>query len=69
MSSRPETVDETAELINHAGGTAIAVRVDHTVESEVENLMARIDRERARLRAARAARPRAGEKQRDDDTL
>jgi NAD(P)-dependent dehydrogenase (short-subunit alcohol dehydrogenase family) len=29
---RPETIDETAGLINAAGGTAIAVRVDHTKE-------------------------------------
>ena len=31
------------------GGTAIAVRVDHTVESEVESLFAGIDREHGRL--------------------
>src|SRR4030088_119169 len=35
---RPETITETAEMINAAGGTAIAVRVDHTVESEVQAL-------------------------------
>ena len=46
---RPETIDETAEMINAAGGTAIAVRIDHTVESEVETLVGRIDRERGRL--------------------
>jgi len=46
---RPETIEETADLINEAGGTAIAVRVDHTVESEVEALFARVMRERARL--------------------
>jgi NAD(P)-dependent dehydrogenase (short-subunit alcohol dehydrogenase family) len=46
---RPETIDETADMISQAGGTAIAVRVDHTVESEVESLMSRIDRERGRL--------------------
>jgi NAD(P)-dependent dehydrogenase (short-subunit alcohol dehydrogenase family) len=46
---RPETIDETAELINSAGGTAIAVRVDHTVESDVKALLARIDREHGRL--------------------
>jgi NAD(P)-dependent dehydrogenase (short-subunit alcohol dehydrogenase family) len=46
---RPETIDETAELINDAGGAAIAVRVDHTSEREVEALVARIDRERGRL--------------------
>src|SRR3954453_16579894 len=42
---RPETIDETAEMINASGGTAVAVRVDHTIESEVEALVARIDRE------------------------
>jgi NAD(P)-dependent dehydrogenase (short-subunit alcohol dehydrogenase family) len=46
---RPETIDETAEIIEAAGGTAIPIRVDHTVESEVEALLARIDRERGRL--------------------
>jgi NAD(P)-dependent dehydrogenase (short-subunit alcohol dehydrogenase family) len=46
---RPETIDETAEMITAAGGTAIPVRVDHTVESEVEALFARVDREQGRL--------------------
>src|SRR3979409_1761498 len=36
---RPETINDTAELITAAGGTAIAVRVDHTVESEVQALI------------------------------
>jgi NAD(P)-dependent dehydrogenase (short-subunit alcohol dehydrogenase family) len=40
---RPETVEETAELIAAAGGTAFAVRVDHTVEAEVERLFAAIE--------------------------
>src|SRR5215831_14506985 len=35
---RPETIDETADLINAEGGTAIPVRVDHANESEVEAL-------------------------------
>ncbi len=47
--NRPETIDETAEMINAAGGTAIAVRVDHTREPEVEALFARVDREHGRL--------------------
>ena len=46
---RPETIDETAEMISRAGGKAIAVRVDHTVEPEVEELFARIDRDHGRL--------------------
>ena len=46
---RPETIDETAEMIAAAGGTAIPVRVDHTVESEVEAVFARVDREHHRI--------------------
>ena len=40
---RPETIDETADMIGAAGGIAIALRVDHTVESEVESLFARVE--------------------------
>jgi NAD(P)-dependent dehydrogenase (short-subunit alcohol dehydrogenase family) len=36
---RPETIEETAEMIQAAGGTAFAVRVDHTVEKEVERFL------------------------------
>ena len=46
---RPETIDETAAIINDAGGTAIAVRVDHTIESDVKALFRRIDRKHNRL--------------------
>ena len=46
---RPETIEETAELIEAAGGQALAVRVDHTVEAEVEALAARIKAEEGRL--------------------
>jgi NAD(P)-dependent dehydrogenase (short-subunit alcohol dehydrogenase family) len=46
---RPETIDETAEMIGAAGGTATAVQVDHAVEVEVEALFARVDREHGRL--------------------
>jgi NAD(P)-dependent dehydrogenase (short-subunit alcohol dehydrogenase family) len=47
--NRPETVDETAEMISSAGGSAIALRVDHTVEREVEEVFGRVVRERGRL--------------------
>ncbi len=47
--SRRETIDETAAMITAAGGTAIAVRVDHTVESEVEALFGRIARRDKRV--------------------
>jgi NAD(P)-dependent dehydrogenase (short-subunit alcohol dehydrogenase family) len=46
---RPETIDETAAMINDAGGTAIPVRVDHTIESDVKALFKRIDRKHNRL--------------------
>src|SRR5437879_7788941 len=47
--NRPETVEETAEMISAAGGSAVALRVDHTVEEEVEALFQRVERERGRL--------------------
>jgi NAD(P)-dependent dehydrogenase (short-subunit alcohol dehydrogenase family) len=46
---RPETIEETAELVGAAGGTGIAVRVDHLVPAEVEALVERIDNEQGRL--------------------
>ena len=46
---RPETIDETADMIAAAGGTAIAVQTDHAVEADVEALFARVDREQGRL--------------------
>jgi NAD(P)-dependent dehydrogenase (short-subunit alcohol dehydrogenase family) len=39
---RPETIEETADLVTAAGGLGIAVRVDHTVEEEVRALVARV---------------------------
>jgi NAD(P)-dependent dehydrogenase (short-subunit alcohol dehydrogenase family) len=46
---RPETIDETAAIIKAAGGTAIAVRVDHTNEQEVKALFRRIIRAHRRI--------------------
>ncbi len=46
---RPETIEETAEMVTAAGGTGIAVRVDHTIEAEVEALFERVQREQKRL--------------------
>jgi NAD(P)-dependent dehydrogenase (short-subunit alcohol dehydrogenase family) len=46
---RPETIDETAAMITAAGGKAIAVRVDHTNESEVKALFRRIMRAHKRI--------------------
>ncbi len=41
---RPETIEETAELVTAAGGRGIAVKVDHTEPAEVRKLVARIKR-------------------------
>src|SRR5437588_726383 len=38
---RPETIEETAELVTAAGGRGIAVRVDHEEPAEVKKLVAR----------------------------
>ncbi|MGZ2405598.1 SDR family oxidoreductase [Rhizobium ruizarguesonis] len=46
---RPETIEETAELVTSAGGRGIAVQVDHLVKQQVEALVARIRAEAGRL--------------------
>ena len=46
---RPETIEETAELVTEAGGVGIAVRVDHTDESAVRALFERVRSESGRL--------------------
>jgi NAD(P)-dependent dehydrogenase (short-subunit alcohol dehydrogenase family) len=47
--NRPETIEETAALVNEAGGRGIAVRVDHLVPDEVRALVTRIEREQGAL--------------------
>jgi NAD(P)-dependent dehydrogenase (short-subunit alcohol dehydrogenase family) len=46
---RPETIEETAELVTAAGGHGIAVQVDHSVPDQVAALVARIREEAGRL--------------------
>jgi NAD(P)-dependent dehydrogenase (short-subunit alcohol dehydrogenase family) len=46
---RPETIEETAELVTAAGGVGIAVAVDHLEAGQVEALMQRIAAESGRL--------------------
>ncbi|MFE3289022.1 SDR family oxidoreductase, partial [Streptomyces sp. NPDC059233] len=46
---RPETIEETAELVTAAGGVGIPVVADHLVPAEVEALVRRIDAEQGRL--------------------
>lgn len=49
FAGRPESIDETAEMVTARGGVGLAVRVDHLVPEEVESLFDRIGRERGRL--------------------
>ena len=42
MKDRPETIQETAEMVTARGGRGIAVRVDHTVPSEVAALFEQV---------------------------
>lgn len=48
-AGRPETIEETAEMVEREGGTGIPVRVDHAVEDQVAALFERVGRERNRL--------------------
>ncbi|APU13277.1 MULTISPECIES: SDR family oxidoreductase [Actinoalloteichus] len=43
--ARPETIEETAELVTAAGGRGIAVPVDHLESDQVRDLVARIETE------------------------
>jgi NAD(P)-dependent dehydrogenase (short-subunit alcohol dehydrogenase family) len=47
--NRPETIEETAALVDEAGGRGIAVQVDHLVPEQVADLVARIDAEQGAL--------------------
>jgi NAD(P)-dependent dehydrogenase (short-subunit alcohol dehydrogenase family) len=40
--TRPETIEETAEMVQAHGGVGIPVRVDHTVAGEVQTLFERV---------------------------
>jgi NAD(P)-dependent dehydrogenase (short-subunit alcohol dehydrogenase family) len=46
---RPETIEETAELVDAAGGHGIAVQVDHLDPEQVRALVERIRAEQGRL--------------------
>ena len=47
--NRPETIEQTAALVDDAGGRGIAVQVDHLVPEQVAALVARIDDEQGAL--------------------
>jgi NAD(P)-dependent dehydrogenase (short-subunit alcohol dehydrogenase family) len=46
---RPETIEETAEMVSAAGGKATAIAVDHLQKTEVARLVERIDQEAGQL--------------------
>jgi NAD(P)-dependent dehydrogenase (short-subunit alcohol dehydrogenase family) len=43
------TIEDTADEVRRRGGTGIPVRCDHTVDADVERLVARVGQERGRL--------------------
>jgi NAD(P)-dependent dehydrogenase (short-subunit alcohol dehydrogenase family) len=47
--NRPETIEETAALVDEAGGRGVAVQVDHLEPEQVRALVERIAREHGRL--------------------
>src|SRR4030088_2699300 len=47
--NRPETIEETAALVDEAGGHGIPVQVDHLVPEQVRALVARIESEQGAL--------------------
>src|SRR5579859_6974869 len=46
---RPETIEETGEMMRATGGDGVALRVDHLDMDAVDALIARIEAERGRL--------------------
>src|SRR5215467_13187702 len=46
---RPETIEETAELVTERGGKGIAVAMDHLEQEQVQELIARIRKEQGNL--------------------
>jgi NAD(P)-dependent dehydrogenase (short-subunit alcohol dehydrogenase family) len=46
---RPETIEETAELVELAGGQGISMQVDHLDPVQVQALVGRIESEQSRL--------------------
>jgi NAD(P)-dependent dehydrogenase (short-subunit alcohol dehydrogenase family) len=44
-TGRPETIDETADMVSEAGGKGIAIQVDHTQPAQVKDLFQRVSSE------------------------
>ena len=48
-AGRPETIEETAEMVSARGGFGIPARTDHLDPAQVEALFKRVEKERGRL--------------------
>ena len=48
-AGRPETIEETAEMVTARSGVGIAVQVDHSDEAQVATLFERVEAEQGRL--------------------
>jgi len=49
LANRPETIEETAEMVTARGGVGIAVQTDHTNIEQVKKLFARVEKEQGKL--------------------
>jgi NAD(P)-dependent dehydrogenase (short-subunit alcohol dehydrogenase family) len=49
FAGRPETIEETAEMVTGRGGVGMPVQVDYNVEDQVRALFSRVKDEQARL--------------------
>ncbi len=49
FAGRPETIEETAEMVSARGGVGIPARTDHSDERQVEALFKRVSKEQGRL--------------------
>jgi NAD(P)-dependent dehydrogenase (short-subunit alcohol dehydrogenase family) len=49
LAGRPETIEETAEMVTGYGGRGIPVRADHTDPAQVQALFAQVQAEQGRL--------------------
>lgn len=49
LAGRPETIEETAEMVTARGGVGIPIQVDHTIEAQVKTLFEQVRAEQGRL--------------------
>ena len=49
FAGRPETIEETAEMVSARGGVGLHARTDHLDERQVEALFKRVEKEQGRL--------------------